>query len=163
MNSSSLRSKWQESERVVPVTIAVVLLFFGSVVADEMLSWRGTEAAETFLNDLAIAGLGGLTVWVLLRVQAKRQEMLRARDRMQMTITVNLQVRSAFSVMANSVLLKDEGDRLNGMDEAMQQLDRILGDLGPGAAANAKPLPVTRLAASPSYPASPRSNATRQN
>lgn len=163
MKASSLRSKWQDSERVVPVTIAVVLLFFGSVVADEMVSWKGGEAAETFLNDLAIAGLGGLTVWILLRVQAKRQEMLRARERMQMTIAVNLQVRNAFSVMANSALLKNEGDRLNGMDEAMQQLDRILGEIGPCALADAKVPTQAELAPSSSYPASLRPSATRQN
>ena len=163
MSSSSLRSKWQESERVVPVTIAVVLLFFGSVVADEMLSWRGAEAAETFLNDLAIAGLGGLTVWILLRVQAKRQEMLRARERMQMTIALNHQVRDAFSVLANSSLLKNETDRLHGMDEAMLKLDHILGEIGFGAPADAKPTTVTQVAASSSYPASLQSSATRQN
>ncbi len=163
MSSSSLRSKWQESERVVPVTIAVVLLFFGSVVADEMLSWRGVEAAQSFLNDLVIAGLGGLTVWTLLRVQARRQEMLRARERMQMTIAVNLQVRDAFSVMANSALLKNEAERLLGIDEAMQQLDRVLGEIGPGTGADLNVSPVGQLAASPSYPTYLRSSATRQN
>jgi hypothetical protein len=163
MTSRSLRSKWQESERVVPVTIAVVLLFFGSVVADEMLSWNGVEAAETFLNDLAIAGLGGLTVWILLRLQAKRQEMLRARELMQMTIALNLQVRSVFSVMASSALLKEEADRLHGIDEAMQHLDQILGDLAAKGPATGKPAPVSGLGANSSYPASLRSSATRQN
>ena len=145
------------------MTIAVVLLFFGSVVADEMLSWRGGDAAETFLNDVAIAGLGGLTVWILLRVQARRQEMVRVRERMQMTITVNLQVRDAFSVMANSALLKDETDRLRGMDEALQQLDRVLGEIGPGTQTDLRESPRGQLAANSSYPASLRSSATRQN
>ena len=163
MTSSSLRSKYQESERVVPVTIAVVLLFFGSAVADDTLAWRGMDAAEAFLNNVAIAGLGGLTVWILLRVQTKRQEMLRARERMQMTIAVNLQVRDAFSVMANSALLKNEADRLRGMDEAMQQLDRVLGEMGPVTPADLREPPIGQLAASSSYPASLRSTATRQN
>jgi hypothetical protein len=163
MTSSSLRSKWQESERVVPVTIAVTLLFFGSIVGDEMLSWRGVEATQTFLNDLAIAGLGGLTVLVLLRVQARRLEMLRARERMQMTIALNHQVRDVFSVMANSALLKSETDRLHGMDEAMQQLDRVLGEIGPGTETDLRESPRGQLAASSSYPASLRSSATRQN
>jgi hypothetical protein len=161
MTSSSLRSKWRESDRVVPVSIAVVLLFFGSVVLDEILVWKGVEAAETFLNDIAIAALGGLTVWVLLSVQARRQEMLRARERMQMTLAVNRQVRDVFSMMANCALLDEPADRLQGIDEAMQQVDRLLCDLAHKAPTDRKP--VSRLAASSSFPVSLRSNATRQN
>ena len=163
MTSSSLRSKWQDSQRVVPITIAVVVLFFGSVVADEMLTWKGAEAAESFLNDIAIAGLGGLTVWILLAVQARRMEMLRARERMQMTIALNQQVRGAFSVMANSALIENESDRLQGMDQAMHQLDRILGDLAPSEPESGNRKTKSPLAANPSFPVSLQPNATRQN
>jgi hypothetical protein len=163
MTSSSLRSKWQDSQRVVPITIAVVVLFFGSVVADELLLWKGVEAAETFLNDIAIAGLGGLTVWALLTVQSRRLEMLRARERMQMTIALNQQVRGAFSVMANSVLLENESDRLHGMDQATHQLDRILGDLAASESESGNRAANSRLAAKPSFPVSLQPNATRQN
>jgi hypothetical protein len=163
MTASSLRSKWQESERVVPISIAVVLLFFGSVVVDQLLAWKGVEAAETFLNDVAIAGLGGTTVWALLSVQAKRQEMIRARERMRMTIALNFQVRNVFSVLANSALLNDETERLRGIDDAMQDLDRVLGDLAPPDPANTKPAPAARLAVSPSFPVSLPPGVTRQN
>jgi len=163
LTTSSLRSKWQESERVVPISIAVVLLFFGSVVVDQLLAWKGVEAAESFLNDLAVAGLGGMTVWVLLSVQARRQEMIRARERMQMTIALNFQVRNVFSTMANSALLKDETDRLRGIDDAMQDLDRVLGDLGPSHPANTKSAPAARLGVSSSFPVSLPPGATRQN
>lgn len=163
MTPSSLRSKWQDSQRVVPITIAVVVLFFGSVVADEMLTWKGVEAAESFLNDIAIAGLGGLTVWALLAVQARRLEMLRARERMKMTIALNQQVRGAFSVMANSVLLENESDRLQGMDQAMHQLDRILGDLTPSESESGDRKTKSPLATNPSFPVSLQPDATRQN
>lgn len=163
MSSHSLRSKWQDSEKAVPITIAVVLLFFGSVVVDETLLWNGVEGAGTFLNDIAIAGLGGVTVWVLLTIQARRSEMVKARERMRMTIALNLQVRNAFSMMASSALLKDEADRLHGMDDAMQQLDRILGDLAPKDSEGEKPAADSRLAANPSFPVSLQSNATRQS
>jgi hypothetical protein len=137
MTMSSLRSKWQQSEIVVPVAIAVVLLFFGSVVVDEILRLKGIVAAETFLNDIAIAAMGGFTVWILLSVQATRQEMRRARERMQITIDLNRQVREAFSKMANSLMLKTEEDRLRVVDETMQHVDRLLSDLVPKAAAAA--------------------------
>lgn len=163
MSSHSLRSKWQDSEKAVPVAIAVVLLFFGSVVVDEMLLWNGVDGAGTFLNDIAIAGLGGSTVWVLLTMQARRSEMVKARERMRMTIALNLQVRNAFSVMASAALLKDEADRLHGMDEAMLQLDRILGDLAPKDSEGKGRAVDSRLAANPSFPVSLQSNATRRS
>jgi hypothetical protein len=167
MTMDSLRSKWQQSEKVVPVTIAVVLLFFGSVVVDEILLLKGVVPAGTFLNDIAIAAMGGFTVWVLLSVQARRQEMQRARERMQITIDLNRQVRDAFSAMANSLMLKTEEDRLRVVDETMQRVDRLLSDLVPKAAAAAaaacksspgSPVPVTS-----SYPDPSPQGAARRN
>ena len=167
MTMALLRSKWQLSEKVVPVTIAVVLLFFGSVVVDEILLLKGAVPAGTFLNDIAIAAMGGFTVWVLLSVQARRQEMQRARERMQITIDLNRQVRDAFSTMANSLMLKTEEDRLRVVDETMQHVDRLLSDLVPKAAAAAaaacksssgSPVPVTS-----SYPDPFPPDAARRN
>jgi hypothetical protein len=167
MTMALLRSKWQQSEKVVPVTIAVVLLFFGSVVVDEILLLKGAVPAGTFLNDIAIAAMGGFTVWVLLSVQARRQEMQRARERMQITIDLNRQVRDAFSTMANSLMLKTEEDRLRVVDETMQHVDRLLSDLVPKAAAAAaaacksssgSPVPVTSSYPDPFPPDAERRN-----
>lgn len=163
MAPDSILTKWQESEKVVPVTLVVVLLFFGNIVVDEVLLWRGVQAAETFLDDLTIAALGGLTVWLLLTAQAKRQEMQRARERMRITIELNRHVRSVFSTMANSMLLEDEEDRLRVADDAMQQIDRLLSDLVPEASAKEQPIPAGRFSVTPAYHYPSHSNAARRN
>jgi hypothetical protein len=165
MAPDSIINRWKESDKVVPVTLAVVLLFFGNVVVDEILFWRGVDAAETFLNDMIIAALGGVTVWVLLTAQARRQEMRRARERMQITIEMNKQVRGVFATMANSMLLEDESDRLRVADDAMQQIDRLLSDLVPQATAPARPVSTEKLsaAATSSFPLPSRLDAARRN
>jgi hypothetical protein len=163
MAPDSILTKWRESEKVVPVTLAVVLLFFGNIVVDEVLFWRGVQAAETFLDDLTIAALGGLTVWLLLTAQAKRQEMQRARERMRITIELNRHVRNVFSTMANSMMLEAEEDRLRVADDAMQQIDRLLSDLVPEASAKEQPIPVERFSVTPAYQIPSRSVAARRN
>ncbi|HKS81828.1 MAG TPA: hypothetical protein VJR23_10025 [Candidatus Acidoferrales bacterium] len=163
MASDSILNKWKDSEKVVPVALVVLLLFFGNLVVDELMIWRGTQAAETFLDDLIIAALGGLTVWLLLTAQAKRLELRRARERMRITIELNRHVRSVFSTMANSMLLEDEGDRLRVADDAMQQIDRVLSDLVPEASAKEQPIPVERFSVTPSYRYPSRSDAARRN
>jgi hypothetical protein len=164
MAPDSIINRWKESDKVVPVTLAVVLLFFGNVVVDEILFWRGVDAAETFLNDVIIAALGGLTVWVLLTAQARRQEMRRARERMQITIEMNRHVRGVFATMANSMLLENETDRLRVADDAMQQIDRLLSDLVPEATASSGPIPVEKFSVpNPSFRFPSRADVARRN
>lgn len=163
MASDSILTRWKESEKAIPVMLAVILLFFGNIVVDELLFWKGIQVAETFLDDVIIAALGGLTVWTLLTAQAKRQEMRRARERMQITIELNRHVRSVFSTMANSMLLEDEKDRLRVADDAMQQIDRLLSDLVPATGASSKPIPPEEFSVTSSYHYSSRPDAARRN
>jgi len=163
MLSDQFHNRWKESDKVIPVAIAVILIFFGNVVVDEILVWKGVQAAETFLNDIGIAAVGGLTVWALLTIQERRQEMLRARERMQLTIELNRHVRNAFSMMANSLLLKNEEERLRVIDDAMQQIDRVLTEVVPAGGVPLEPRPVAKQPVNPSFQIHSQPNATRQN
>ncbi len=162
MSPGLIYSKWKDSEKVFAVTIVVVLLFFANIVVDQILLWKNVQAAETLLNDVAIAAVGGFAVWVLLTVQAKRQEMLKARERMQLTIELNHHVRNAFSMMASSLLLRNEEDRLRVIDDAMQEIDRVLTEVVP-AGGNTPKAASSLKSVNPSYPAPYQPGATRQN
>ncbi len=118
-------------DRFAAVTIAAALLFSVNVLSDEILLWRGVQAAETFLNDIAIATVGGITVWGVLVWQARKQEIARAQERARLNAEMNRHIRDAFSVMANAVLLKNEGDRLQAIDDAMQRVNRVLTEIVP--------------------------------
>lgn len=163
MAPDSILTKWKESEKVVPVALVVVLLFFGNIVVDEILLWKGIQAAETVLDDIVIAAVGGLTVWILLTAQARRQEMARARERMRITIELNRHVRNLFSTMANSMLLEHEDERLRVADAAMQQIDKLLSDLVPEVSASGKPIPAEKFSIPISYPYPSRSDVARRN
>jgi len=118
-------------QRFGAVAIAAALLFSVNVLSDQILLWRGVQAAETFLNDTAIATVGGITVWGVLVWQARKQEIARIQERARLNAEMNYHIREAFSVMANAVLLKNEGDRLRAIDDAMQRVDRVLTEIVP--------------------------------
>jgi len=65
--------------------------------------------------------------------------------------------------MANSMLLKEEEDRLRAADDAMQQVDQLLSDLVPEASAKEQPIPAERFSVTPAYQFPSRSAAARRN
>jgi predicted transcriptional regulator len=70
-------------------------------------------------------------VWLLLDWQADREAMIQARARALLTIRLNNEIRGAVSTMASAILFREQEDRLRIVDEAMQQVDRVLVDLTP--------------------------------
>lgn len=127
---------WVKSERIKGVAAAATLLFGANVLLGQILLRLNVQAGETLLDDIAMASLGGLIVWSLLDWQASRQEMARARERARLTVKLNNQVRGAVSTMASAILFREQDDRLRVVDEAMQQIDRVLADLTPTMAAS---------------------------
>jgi len=124
---------WTVSRREMAVGIASVFLFSLSCALDQILSWRGISGAQTFSNDIAIALLGGAALWFFLTLQAERQELAHARERMLVTTELNHHIRRAMSVVASSVVLENEEDRLRLVDEAVEHIDQVLMNLVPTA------------------------------
>lgn len=139
MRWGQMRNPSGFSERTIAVVVVVMLLFFASVAMDQSLAWRGLSGAQTFSNDLTIAGLGGIAFWFFLTLQAERQEMSRARERLILTAELNHHVRNALTMIANCVMLQDEAARLRVLDEAVQRIDHVLMELIPTANAQEKP------------------------
>ena len=132
-------TKWLNSDRTKGIGFVAVVLFLSSVICDQVMRWRGIIAAETFLNDIVVAATGGFCVWFLLRLQAERESLARARERLLLTAELNHHVRNAVTMMANSMLLRDPDERLRVMDEAVHRIDRVLTELVPTADADREP------------------------
>lgn len=126
MSPNSAILAWMKSERLKAVAIAAVLLFSANVVFDYILLFQGVAAANTFVNDAAIAAVGGFTVWILLAVQARQQEVARARERARLIAELNRRVRHAVSLLANAALIENRDVRLQAIDDAVQDVDRVL-------------------------------------
>ena len=124
---------WSASRRRISVAIFALLLFWGHFALIQLLSWRGINAAATFVDDFAIAALGCTALWFFLTLQAERQEIAHARERMVVTAELNHHIRRAMSVVATSVVLPNEVDRLRLVDEVVDHIDRVLMDLVPTA------------------------------
>jgi hypothetical protein len=124
---------WVKMERIKPVAAAAGLLFSANILLGQVLLTLKIQATETFLDDFAIASLGGLLVWLLLDWQSERHAMIQARERALLTVKLNNEIRGAVSTMASAILFREQEDRLRVVDEAMQQVDRVLVDLSPAS------------------------------
>lgn len=124
---------WVRLDKIKPVAAAAGLLFSANILLGQVLLTLKIQATETFLDDFAIASLGGLLVWLLLDWQSERHAMSQARERAQLTIRLNNEIRGAVSTMASAILFREQEDRLRVVDEAMQQVDRVLVDLTPAS------------------------------
>jgi site-specific DNA-cytosine methylase len=124
---------WSASRRGISVVIFAVVLFGGHYVIIQILSWRGINEGATLIDDFAIAALGGAALWFFLTLQAERQGIAHARERLIVTARLNHQIRHAMSAVATSVVLPNEEDRLRLVDEAVERIDHVLMDLVPTA------------------------------
>lgn len=124
---------WAASRRRISVTIFAAMLFGGHYALIQVLSWRGINEGATLIDDFAIAVLGSTALWFFLTLQAERQEIAHARERMAVTAELNHHIRRAMSVVATSVVLPNEEDRLRLVDEAVEHIDHVLLDLVPTA------------------------------
>jgi hypothetical protein len=124
---------WVTSKKELSVGVLFGVLFTANCVFDQILYWRGINGAQTLLNDLAIAALGGAALWFFLTLQAEQQQISHARERMAVTVELNHHIRQAMSVVASSVVVRDEEGRLRLVDEAVEQIDQALMNLVPTA------------------------------
>ncbi|MGH9699193.1 MAG: hypothetical protein ACRD5R_14665 [Candidatus Acidiferrales bacterium] len=123
--------KWLDTSRVSGIALIAAIIFLSSVVSDQVLHWRGIRGSETYINDLFLAAMAGLLAGLWMARQARQHELRRAHERMAIAAELNQQVRSAVVALANSTMIRDEAERLQVMDEAMDRIDRVLTELIP--------------------------------
>ncbi|MGH9756728.1 MAG: hypothetical protein ACRD4M_03255 [Candidatus Acidiferrales bacterium] len=131
MNAILKIKAWLKSGHVSWITLIAVIVFISSVISDQVLHWRGVRGSQTYINDLFLAGMAGLLAGICMTWQARQMEIKRARERMILTVELNHQVRNAVTALANSTMIRDEAQRLQVMDEAINRVDRALAELTP--------------------------------
>lgn len=133
MLCDSKLAAWSASRRRISVVIFALLLFCAHFALIQLLSWRGVNEHSTLIDDFAVALLGAAALWFFLTLQAERQEIAHAHERLIVTAELNHHIRRAMSVVATSVVLPNEEDRLRLVDEAVEHIDHVLMDLVPTA------------------------------
>ena len=127
--SNSKSPHTQLTNRLLPALITGLGLALATSVMDFALGWLGTSASKIILNDLVIGTLGGLAVYFYLGASQQRENYEFAKERVRMIEELNLRVREALEMMANSAMSEDRSARLRGIDEANERMDNILSDI----------------------------------
>lgn len=131
--------EWLKSMHFRWITLIAGIVFLSSMASDQILHWRGIRGSETYINDLFLAATAGLLAGICMTWQARRMEIRRARERMILTAELNHHVRNAVTAIANSTMIRDEAQRLQVMDEAIDRVDRVLTELVPAAHEDREP------------------------
>jgi hypothetical protein len=106
-----------------------LVLFITSYTGDVILEWRGISSTSTFLNNLAIGILGGLTLLFYLSASYEYHNYKRAKEQMALIGEVNRQVREALLDITELTMVEDRSERLMLLDEATERIDTVLSQL----------------------------------
>src|SRR5215472_3112293 len=110
-----------------------------SYAVDVSLAEFGVSPAATIWNDAAMALIAAaLLIFYLLSSQTE-QIFLRARERMNLTAELNYHLRRVLAEMRGAAEVEDREERLQMMDQAIEQADRVLIDLVPTVSAERAP------------------------
>ena len=111
-----------------PAVVTGIALCVANYAMDFGMDRLGISGSKTILNDLAIGILGSLAVFFYLSTSYERQNFENAKGRIILIGEMNLRIRKALGVLANSALSEDRFARLSGIDEATDLIDDILSE-----------------------------------
>ena len=132
-------SGWANQYNLWAAAVAALVLFAITYAADALLSYLHIAAAETILDDAAIA-ISGAVVMVFFLVQShKNQIVARAKERAIIVAEVNHHIRNAMTPLALVMASQDTGERLRILDMANDRVDYVLTDLLPTVGSTSKP------------------------
>jgi hypothetical protein len=139
MPQAKSASGWASQYNLRAAAVAALVLFAITYAADALLYYLRIAAAETILDDAAIA-LAGAAVLVFFLVQShKNQIVARAKERAIIVAEVNHHIRNAMTPLALVMASPDTGERLRILDMATDRLDHVLTDLLPTVGSTSKP------------------------
>jgi hypothetical protein len=132
-------SGWANQYNLRAAAVVALVLFGITYATDALLYYLRIAAAETILDDAAIA-LAGAAVLVFFLVQShKNQIVARAKERAIIVAEVNHHIRNAMTPLALVMASQDTGERLRILDMATDRLDHVLADLLPTVGSASKP------------------------
>lgn len=115
------------------------ILFVISYAVDVSLAQLGVSPAATFWNDAAIALIAAAVLIFYLFSSQTEQIFLRARERMNLTAELNHHLRLVLAEMRSAAEVENREERLQMMDQAIEQADHLLIDLVPTVSAERAP------------------------
>jgi hypothetical protein len=131
--------RWLNGYNLKAALVTGLVLFAITYVADAVLYYLGIAAAETILDDAAIA-ISGAAVLIFFLVQNnKNQIAARAKERAIIVAEVSHHIRNALTPLALVMTSPDTGERLRILDMATDRVDRVLTDLLLTAGNTSKP------------------------
>jgi hypothetical protein len=132
-------SEWLNEYNLKAALVAGLTLFTITYVADAVLYYLGIAAAETILDDAAIA-LAGAGMLIFFLVQShKNQIVARAKERAIIVAEINHHMRNAITPLALIMASPDTGERLRILDIATDRMDHVLTELLPTVGTTSKP------------------------
>ena len=124
---------------VKAASVMACMLFIVSYTVDLTLLSFEVAPSSTVLNDIAIELIAtGVMLFYLVSTHTQHV-FLRAKERMNLTAELNHNLRQVLVEFRCAAEVEDRGERLRILDQAIEDVDRILIELVP--AVNAENLP----------------------
>ncbi len=131
MNLKTNLPEWILHEHIKDALVIGFVLSVFSYGLEVLLFWLRMPSAVTVFNDFAIGILGaGLALFYMSSVRTN-QVYLRAKERMILIAELNHHVRSALTTIHQAASLEDPVTRAREVNDALEQIDRVLLDLVP--------------------------------
>jgi len=130
---------WMTPAIMKAATVMACMLFIVSYAVDLTLLSFEVAPSSTVLNDIAIALIAtGVMLFYLFSTHTQHI-FLRAKERMNLTAELNHNLRQVLVEFRCAAEVEDRGERLRMLDQAIEDVDRILIELVPTV--NAENLP----------------------
>jgi len=130
---------WMTPAIMKAATVMACMLFIVSYAVDLTLLSFEVAPSSTVLNDIAIALIAtGVMLFYLFSTHTQHI-FLRAKERMNLTAELNHNLRQVLVEFRCAAEVEDRGERLRILDQAIEDVDRILIELVPTV--NAENLP----------------------
>ena len=131
MNFKNNWPEWILPEHLKAALVIGFVLSVCNYALDVLLFWLRVPAAATVFNDFTVGALGAVLSLFYMSSVRTNQIYLRAKERMILTAELNRHVRSALTAIRLAASLEDAVKRLQEVDEAIEQIDRVLLELVP--------------------------------
>jgi hypothetical protein len=122
---------WMTPAIVKAASVMTCMLFIVSYAVDLTLLKFDVAPSSTVLNDIAIALIATAVMLFYLFSTHTRHIFLRAKERMNLTAELNNNLRQVLVEFRCAAEVEDRGERLRILDQAIEDVDRILIELVP--------------------------------
>ncbi|HEX8878384.1 MAG TPA: hypothetical protein VF749_00045 [Candidatus Acidoferrum sp.] len=131
MNFKINLPEWILPEHLKAALVIGFVLCVCNYALDVLLFWLRIPAAAPVFNDLTVGVLGAVLSLFYMSSVRTNQIYLRAKERTILTAELNRHVRSALTAIRHATSLEDTVKRIQAIDEAIEQIDRVLLELVP--------------------------------